>query len=114
MNTSMQNNTYSIIRVTGNLDGHRSDELMNAVEKQIGPGNIDILVDFEKVDYISSMGIGTLISLCRDIREKNGNFILYGIRDSVREIFERTHLDKRLIMCATQNEALDILRTRHS
>lgn len=114
MNASMQNNTYSIIRVTGNLDGHRSDELMNAVEKQIGPGNVDILVDFEKVDYISSMGIGTLISLCRDIREKNGSLILYGIQDSVRDIFQRTHLDKRLIICSTHNEALDILRTKHN
>jgi len=114
MDTNSNRNTYSVIKVSGNLDGHRSDELMNAVEKQIGPGNVDILVDFEKVDYISSMGIGTLISLYRDIREKNGQFILYGIRDSVKEIFDRTHLNKRLIICNTQDEAMDTLRTKHN
>ena len=112
MDSSINSNACSVIRVSGNLDGHRSDELMNAVEKQIVPGNVDILVDFEKVDYISSMGIGTLISLYRDIREKNGRFILYGIRDNVMEIFDRTHLNKRLTICATQEEALDILRTK--
>ncbi len=113
MDSSNVKSTYTVIKVSGNLDGHRSDELMNAVEKQIVPGNMDILVDFENVDYISSMGIGTLISLYRDIREKNGQFILYGIRDSVKEIFDRTHLNKRLIICADQDEALNKLRAKH-
>jgi len=114
MDTNTNRNTYSVIKVSGTLDGHRSDELMNAVEKQIVPGNVDILVDFEKVDYISSMGIGTLISLYRDIREKKGQFILFGIQDSVKEIFDRTHLNKRLTICTTQEEALDILRSKHN
>lgn len=109
MDTSTNRNTYAIVKVSGNLDGRRSDELMNTVEKQIGPGNIDILVDFEKVEYISSMGIGTLISLSRDIRKKNGRLILFGIQDSVKDTFDRTHLNKRLIMCATQDEALKML-----
>lgn len=112
MDSSFNENTFSVVKVSGNLDGHRSDELMDAVEKQIAPGNIDILVDFEKVDYISSMGIGTLISLYRDIREKNGRLVLYGISNSVKEIFDRTHLNKRLIICNNQDEALEILRAK--
>ncbi len=109
MDTSTNRNTYAVIKISGNLDGRRSDELMNAVEKQIGPGNIDILVDFEKVEYISSMGIGTLISMFRDIRSKNGQLILYGLQDGVKDIFDRTHLNKRLTMCDTRDDALNKL-----
>ncbi len=107
-------NSHAIVKIEGNLDGQKSDELMIAVEKQIVPGNVDILVDFEKVEYISSMGIGTLISLYRDIKEKNGRLIIYGIRDVVKDIFDRTHLNKRLLICDTEKEALDLLHNKHN
>ncbi len=114
MNTNMIENSHAVVKIAGNLDGQKSDELMIAVEKQIIPGNVDVLVDFENVDYISSMGIGTLISLYRDIKEKNGYLILYGIRDAVKDIFDRTHLNKRLIICDTEKDALDYLRNKHN
>ena len=107
-------NVHSTVKIEGNLDGQKSDELMIAVEQQIVPGNVDILVDFENVEYISSMGIGTLISLYRDIKEKNGRLIIYGIRDVVKDIFDRTHLNKRLLICETEKEALDLLYNKHN
>jgi anti-anti-sigma factor len=114
MESTTAKNVHSTVKVEGNLDGQKSDELMIAVEQQITPGNVDILVDFENVEYISSMGIGTLISLYRDIKEKNGRLIIYGIRDVVKDIFDRTHLNKRLLICDTEKEALDLLYNKHS
>jgi anti-anti-sigma factor len=109
MNTKTKINSHAIVRIEGNLDGQKSDELMIAVERQIVPGNVDILVDFENVEYISSMGIGTLISLYRDIKEKNGRLIIYGIREVVKDIFDRTQLNRRLVICETEKDALDLL-----
>jgi anti-anti-sigma regulatory factor len=60
------------------------------------------------------MGIGTLISLYSDIKEKNGRMVLYGIRDVVKEVFNRTYLNKRLIICDTQKDALDLLRNKNN
>lgn len=114
MSTNKIGNSHAIVKIAGNLDGQKSDELMIAIEKQIIPGNVDILVDFEKVEYISSMGIGTLISLFSDIKEKNGRMVLYGIRDVVKEVFNRTYLNKRLTICDTQKDALDLLRNQHN
>jgi len=114
MSTNKIGNSHAIVKIAGNLDGQKSDELMIAIEKQIIPGNVDILVDFEKVEYISSMGIGTLISLYSDIKEKNGRMVLYGIRDVVKEVFNRTYLNKRLIICDTQKDALDLLRNKNN
>ena len=114
MNTNMIGKSHAIVKIDGNLDGQKSDELMIAIEKQIVPGNVDILVNFENVDYISSMGIGTLISLYGDIKEKNGSLILYGIRDAVKDIFDRTHLNKRLIICDNEKEALEFLRKKNN
>jgi len=114
MSASIIENTHAIIKIAGNLDGQKSDELMIAVEKRILPGHVDVLLDFENVDYISSMGIGTLISLYRDIKEKNGSLILYGIRDMIKDIFDRTHLNKRLIICNNEKDALDYLHNKHT
>jgi anti-sigma B factor antagonist len=100
---------YSIIHVKGNLDGANSDELMKDIEKQFAAGTFDILIDFENVDYISSMGIGTLISAYKDIKEKSGHLILFGIQESIKEIFDRTQLSKRLIICDKQEDALVFL-----
>jgi anti-sigma B factor antagonist len=109
MDSKTNQKSHTIVKIAGNLDGQKSDELMSSIEKLIVPGNVDILVNFENVEYISSMGIGTLISLYRDIKEKNGRLIIYGIRDVVKDIFERTHLNKRLLICETENDALDLL-----
>jgi anti-sigma B factor antagonist len=109
MDAKIKRNAHSIVKIGGNLDGQKSDELMIAVEKLISTGNVDILLDFDNVDYISSMGIGTLISLYRDIKEKNGRLIIYGIRDAVNDIFDRTHLNKRLLICDTEKAALELL-----
>jgi|GEM_PF-1070520 len=114
MNTKTNRKSHSIVKIAGNLDGQKSDELMIAIEKQIIPGNVDILVDFENVEYISSMGIGTLIALYRDIKEKNGRLIIYGIKDVVKDIFDRTHLNKRLLICETEKDALDLLYNKQN
>jgi len=114
METKKTRNAHTTVKIEGNLDGQKSDELMIAVEQQIVPGNVDVLVDFENVEYISSMGIGTLISLYRDIKEKNGRLIIYGIRDVVKDIFDRTHLNKRLLICDTEKEALNLLYNKHN
>jgi anti-sigma B factor antagonist len=112
MDAKTNQKSHTTVKIAGNLDGQKSDELMISIEKLIVPGNVDILVNFENVEYISSMGIGTLISLYRDIKEKNGRFIIYGVRDVVKDIFDRTHLNKRLLICETEKDALDLLHNK--
>jgi anti-sigma B factor antagonist len=51
-----------------------------------------LAVDLQKVDFLDSSGLGALVSLLKAVRP-DGEFVLFGVRPSLREILRLTHLD---------------------
>jgi len=47
-----------------------------------------IVVDFAKVDYISSAGLRVMLTLAKRIRERRGGLAICALGDSVRQVFE--------------------------
>ena len=50
-------------------------------------------LDFSGLDFMDSTGLGALVS-CVKALEGKGEFVLFGMRDSVRKIFTITRLDR--------------------
>jgi anti-anti-sigma factor len=61
----------------------------------------NIILDFQKVKFLSSAGFRPLLSLHRLLRQQNGKLILCGLTPEVHEIFEVT----RLITTKSQTRA---------
>jgi len=104
---------FVCIKLSTSLDGQSSDKLIHDVEELIAKGKINFIIDFEDVEYISRMGLGSLISLYKDMSEHNGHFLLFGIQEEILELFYRTNLHKRLVMCTSKNDAIRYLK-KHS
>jgi len=48
--------------------------------------------DLSQLEYIDSSGLAVLVSCLQNARRKSGDLCLYGMRDTVRVLFELTRL----------------------
>ncbi len=51
-----------------------------------------IVIDLQRVKYISSAGLRALLILRRQLREKNGQMVLSGMSQEVAEVLQTTRL----------------------
>jgi anti-anti-sigma factor len=75
----------------------RDQMLAVAVQSQA----LNVVLDFQKVTFLSSAGFRPLLSLHRLLRQQNGKLLLCRLSPEVHEIFEVT----RLISTKSQSRA---------
>jgi len=93
----------AVFQVTGEINISTSPDLKKQFEKQ--PSK-KIVVDLEKVLYIDSSGLATLVEILKRTKSQGGSLGLSGMSDKVRSLFEITKLDKLFLVCKTQDEAV--------
>lgn len=62
--------------------------------KQIIKCNKSIVLDFNKIDYVSSAGLRTILSVQKECDEKNVTVEIVNANKVVRDIFELTGFNK--------------------
>ncbi len=88
------------------------DQIIQAVGEQLFSlvdtmGKRNILVNFTKVEYLSSAALGKLISLHKRVLSAKGKLALCCIAPSIFEVFEITGLKKVFKVFDTEQEALE-------
>ncbi len=69
-----------------------------------------LILDFEKVQYLSSQAIGIILTLNKKLSAlKHSKFILCGVGPKLLELLKITRLDRILTVKPTQREALKVL-----
>lgn len=87
--TKKQENETLNVTVAGRVDTGTAPNLNSEVEKSIG-GVKKIVLNFEKVEYISSSGLRVLLSLHKTIIANGGELIIRKPIDTVIEVFDVT------------------------
>jgi anti-sigma B factor antagonist len=68
-----------------------------------------MILDFEKVQYLSSQAIGIVITLHKKLSAlKNSRLVLCGVTPKLQELLKITRLDRLLTVKPTQREALKV------
>jgi anti-sigma B factor antagonist len=78
----------SIITCAGYIDSMTSPEIENALGELILKKKFKIIVDLEKVDYVSSAGWGIFVGHVKTARMNKGDIKFIKMKQEVREIFE--------------------------
>ena len=69
-----------------------------------------LILDFEKVQYLSSQAIGIVLNLNKKLTAlKNSKFVLCGVGPKLLELLKITRLDRILTVKPTQKEAVKVL-----
>ena len=92
-----------VFQVNGEINISTSPELKKQFEKQ--PSK-KVVVDLEKVSYIDSSGMATLVEILKRTKSQGGSLGLSGMSDKVKSLFEITKLDKLFLIFVNQDEAV--------
>jgi anti-sigma B factor antagonist len=79
---------FSVICLEGYLDAHTAPAFEEAIQKEVDANLCRIIVDCEKLDYISSAGLGVFMSFVEDVRDRKGDIKICSLTSNVREVFE--------------------------
>ena len=101
---SFEKDGVLVFQVHGEINISTSPELKKQFEKQ--PLK-KVVVDLEKVNYIDSSGLATLVEILKKTKSQGGSLGLAGLSDKVKSLFEITKLDKLFVILRTQDEAVD-------
>ncbi|NLC03872.1 MAG: STAS domain-containing protein [Tissierellia bacterium] len=82
----------------GELDIFSSPNFKEKVVNAFESRNSDIKIDFEKLEYVDSTGLGALISILRKVKEKDNNVYIHNIKPNIKKLFLITELDKLFII----------------
>ena len=84
-------NGKTVYRITGRVDTQTAHELQAELDKGFEEGSNNIVLDFEKVDYLSSAGLRTVLYAQKKINTIEGaSMIVSNVNSSVMEVFDMT------------------------
>jgi anti-sigma B factor antagonist len=68
-----------------------------------------IILDFSRVQYISSQAIGIVLTMNKKLTSlKRSKFILCGVGDKLMQLIKITRLDRLLTIKQTQEQAIKV------
>ena len=83
------------IALEGRLDTVTSQQLGEQVPHD-ERNDLDVILDFKKLEYISSAGLRLLIAFKKDAQATNNKLVIKNCNDVIKEIFSVTGFDKFL------------------
>lgn len=83
---------------SGELDIYTSPEFKKTILDAFEGRESDILIDCEKLEYVDSTGLGALIYILKNLKEKEYKIYLDNIKPNIRKLFDITKLDKLFII----------------
>jgi len=103
--TPNEHEGYTVLHLKGRLDLNSSSKLKEQIKNYLKEGTIRLILDMNDVDFINSSGLGTLVSILKDVRMVKGRMVLCNLAQYVQEIFEITQLSHIFDMYPTEEEA---------
>ena len=77
-----------VVSVTGRMDAVSAPDFDTQVEERVDKGETSLVLDLSGLDYISSAGLRSMLTLAKKLKTKEGDLVLFGLQDVVNEVFE--------------------------
>lgn len=95
----------TIVRPTGFVDAVTAGALAEALTAQLQAGNLFLIVDLDRLEYMSSAGLRVLLAALKEARRLGGDLRLANARAEVRQVLEMSGFTNVLPIHATLAEA---------
>jgi anti-sigma B factor antagonist len=97
----------TILDITGDIDLAHSPAMRKALLQEIKEKKTPkVFLNLEKVRYIDSSGIASLVEGLKASRDMGSRLILYGLSKTVREVMELSRLQKIFEIHESEAQAL--------
>ncbi len=112
MNLNIQEieGNLTLIELEGGLDSASLRELHDSIDKLLDVGRLRIILNCANLTYVSSSGIGALVTLHRRVKDADGEIRIAGATGAVFEVLELMNLGSILNLSADVEHARQALR----
>ena len=94
------------VRVEGRIDGSTVLAFREAIEIALKDGDRAVIVDCEKLSYIGSVGLRTMLAIAKAVANRDARFALCAVSEPVFKIFKMSGFDTILTIRPSRTEAL--------
>ena len=110
--TSHQLDDITVILLDGGLgyDNHRV--FKQDIQPFVSQPGLRAVIDLDRLTYLSSWGIGSILSLATQIKKNGGDVAFANLHTELSDILHIMRLDTALDLYGTVEEAVDVLRER--
>ena len=95
-----------VLSFQGNLDTNTAPEAESQINGLIDAGVLKLLVNFEKLDYISSAGLRVLLATAKKLKPSGGDLKICCLNPTVQEVFDISGFSTILSVASSEEEAL--------
>ncbi|MDQ6661133.1 MAG: STAS domain-containing protein [Chloroflexota bacterium] len=106
MNVRRVNPTTSIIDIQGEVSAFAENVLMEAYTEANTPTTRTIILNFSRLEYMNSSGIGLIVTLLIRVNRQKQHLLALGLSEHYLHIFEITRLSDAIRIYTTEDEAL--------
>jgi anti-anti-sigma factor len=104
---AMSNTAVSIVKLEGSLDINNVEEFERTLEKLFKERRYKIVLNLEKLTYISSAGIGVLMSIIKEVRKNRGDIKIANVVTDVYKVFDLLELPGIFHILKTEQDAVN-------
>ncbi len=97
--------SLAVFQLSGHLDAQTVRELEAKFEGQVKAGRVRWIVDLEKLEYISSAGLGSFVGVLSELRAQGGDIFFVGLTPKMEKIFKVLGFTRIFRVYATESEA---------
>lgn len=102
-----------VMRIGGEIDHHSAKVIRNELEREIKrTGAVNIALDFGRVAFMDSAGIGMIIGRYKTVKALGGDIIVFDVPEQMQRLFKMAGLDKLVVMCDSLREGMEIISGR--
>ncbi len=98
-----------ILAVDGRLDTLNYGIFENKLNELMADDVQEIVVNCEKMDYVSSSGLRIFLMFLKALKAKNGRFVLCSLQPNIREIFEIAGFASIFEIVGNETDAINTL-----
>src|SRR5213596_4068476 len=84
----------NVLAIEGDIDLHISPAVTEALNAMSKKKPERIVIDLSRATYIDSAGVAALILAMQEVEAYGGTFLLSGLQETLRSIFEISGLDR--------------------
>ena len=100
-------NNIPVVDFQGHLDTNTSFEAEQYLKELIEQGNTRIIVNFDKLEFISSSGLRILLVTAKQLRASEGDLRICNLNETVQEVFDISGFSTILSVFLAEEQALD-------
>ena len=95
-----------VLLPVGRLDSANARAFESIVSEHIGAGELRLVVDFSRLNFISSSGMRVLLLAAKQLHGKQGTLVLCSMQDHIHEVFRISGFDQIIPIRDSRQAAL--------